>query len=383
MRKYFKTFFPQDEILGIDIGSYAIKYVLFGKNNGKIILKNWGYTPLSIPDNTEPAERKNIISEEISSFVKKSGIKTRYAATSVSGNSVIIRYIKIPKIDKKELADKITIEAEAFIPFDINEVYLSYYIVNNNVQEEGQIKMEVVLVAAKKEVIDEKIDILKNAGLLPVLIDIDSFALENLINFIEEEPKDESKSIMIANVGHKVTNLSILVNNLLIARENKELKPEYYSKLVRDIFIAGSSIDRAISKKMNVDITKVDELKKSMKILVTDEDKLKAIQDYDTLTISATKIMSGVLKEMVGDITRSIDFFASSGLESTISKLYICGGSSAIENINLYIYDEIKIPVEFVNPFSFVENKPANIGRHILNSLCVAAGLSLRSIKSL
>ncbi|MGC8728860.1 MAG: hypothetical protein ACP5SD_06285, partial [Elusimicrobiales bacterium] len=66
MKKYFKSFFPEDEILGIDIGSYSIKFVLFSKNNDKVILKNWGYVPLFLKDNTDPAEKKAIIADEIS-----------------------------------------------------------------------------------------------------------------------------------------------------------------------------------------------------------------------------------------------------------------------------------------------------------------------------
>lgn len=383
MKKYFKSFFPEDEILGIDIGSYSIKFVLFSKNNDKVILKNWGYVPLFLKDNTDPAEKKAIISDEISKYIKKSGIKTKYAATSISGNSVIIRYIKLPKIDDKELKDKIYAEAEAFIPFDINEVYLSYYVINPSIFEEGQNKIELVLVAAKKEIVDEKIEIINSSGLIPVLIDLDSFALETLINKIEGDPKDDLKSIMAINMGNKVTNLSILINNLNISREIPQIKPAYYSKLVRDIFVAGTSFDRAISKKMNIDVDKVDEFKKTAKVLLTDDDKLDAIRNYDKFTILSSKVITGVMKELVNDISRSIDFFISSGVEANISKIYLCGGVSSIKNINMYLYDELKIPVEYLNPFSIVENKPSNIPPHILNSLSVAAGLSLRRIEDL
>jgi len=383
MKKYFKTFFPQDEILGIDIGSYSIKFVLFTKEKNKIFLKNWGYQPLSIKDNMEPAEKKAIIADEISKYIKKNSIKTKYAATSVSGNSVIIRYIKIGKIDKKELESKIYTEAEAFIPFDINDVYLSNYVLNDSIYEEGQNKMEIVLVAAKKELVDDRIEVINSSGLIPVLIDVDSFAIENLINYVEDKPKDESKSIMCVNIGHRVTNLSILTNNLFMVKENPNIKPQYYSKIVRDIFVAGSSIDRAISKKMNIKEENVDEFKKTSKILLTDEDKLDTISNYDKITISSSKVITSVMKELLSDITRSIDFFVSSGIETNISKIYLSGGISSIKGINTYIYDELKIPVSFLNPFSIVENKPANITDYVSHSLSVAAGLSLRGIEDL
>jgi type IV pilus assembly protein PilM len=383
MKKYFKTLFPPDEILGIDIGNYAIKFVLFSKDGEKIELKNWGYVPISINENMDPAEKKAIISSEISNFVKKNGIKTKYAATSVSGNSVIVRFIKVPKMSKKELDTRIATEAEAFIPFNINDVYLSYYIINENIVEEGQNKMEIVLVACKKEIVDERIEIINSSGLIPVLIDIDSFALETLINKVVPPPKNEFSSIMLLNIGQRVTNLSILVNNLSLVDSNRKHAPGYYSKLVRDIFISGLSIDKALSKKLNADMKNVDEFKKTAKILIDDEEKLSAIQNYDKFLILSSKVITDVLKDIINDVNRSIDFFISSGAETSITKIYICGGVSSIPNLSKFITSELKIEVEHLNPFSFLKEVPANIPPYVLNSLCVASGLSLRKIEDL
>lgn len=388
-KKYFKTFFPQDELIGIDIGSYALKIVLFSKEDG-IKLKNWGYIPLNLKDDMDEAEKKMIISQEIENFIKKYNIKTKYAATSVSGNSIIIRYVKLPKMTKKELDISISVEAEAYIPFDINEVYISYYILDDNIMEEGQQKMEVVLVAAKKELIDDRIEILTNAGLIPVLIDVDSFALENLMSYIEANPGEDNKSVLLLNLGHRVTNLSILMNNfnlVNILEDNKKkktpVKYQYYSRLVRDIFMGGVSIDKALAKKLGVDIDQVEEIKKTLRLLLTDEDKMEAIKSYDKILITSSNTISKVLKDLTQDITRSIDFFVSSGYEANIHKVYICGGTSNLLNLNMYLYDELKIPVEYLDPFSFLGEKPQNIPPYILRSLCVAAGLSLRNINDL
>jgi len=383
MKKYLKTFFPPDEIIGIDIGNYAIKFVLFSKDGENISLKNWGYVPLYINDNTDPDERKAIIVNEISNFVKKNAIKTKYAATSVSGNSVIVRFVKILKMNKKELDARISAEAEAFIPFNINDVYLSYYILNENILEEGQEKMEIVLVACKKEVIDERIEIITSAGLIPVLIDTDSFALETLLNKIVPQPTNNFSSIILLNIGQRVTNLSILVNNLSMLSLNKNLLPAYYSRLVRDIFISGVSIDKAISKRLNLDIKSVDEFKKSVKILFSDEEKLSAIYNYDKLMILSSKIITDVIREIVSDVNRSIDYFISSGIESTITKVYLCGGTSSIPNLSKLISSQLNIEVEYLNPFSFLKDPPKDIPFHILNSLCVASGLSLRRLEDL
>lgn len=384
VKRFLDIVYPEDELIGIDIGNYSVKFVLFSKTKSNIILKNWGYIPLKIQPNLSQEEKRLLISSEISNFIKKNQIKVKYAATSISGNSVVIRYIKIPQTDPKILSERLYSEAESFIPFDLKDVYLSYYILNSNIFEEGQNKMEIVLVAAKKEIVDEKIDIIREAGLLPVLIDIDSFALENLINQIEEKPQFEFNGIMVVNIGYKVSNLSVLSDNLSIAKfSNGMIPPQYYSRLVRDIFVAGSSIDRAFSKKFNIKEEQADEFKKTMKFLVSDEDKLSAISEFNRNLIIGSKLLSNVIKELISDINRSLDFLSSSIPELSINKVYICGGVSSISGIEDYMAKELKVPVKRLDPFCFVKNQPNNMPDYVRNSLCVAAGLSLRSIKSL
>ncbi len=384
VKNFFEFLYPRDEVVGIDIGSYSLKFVLFSKKkNGEVVLKNWGYQPLILPQDLNPDEKRIAIASEISSFIKKNQIKTKYAATSVSGNSVIVRYIKIPQIEPKLFSEGIYTQAEAFIPFDINDVYLSYYVINPSIFDENQNKMEVVLVAAKKEIIDERLNIIKEAGLMPVLIDVDSFAIENIINRIEPEPEIEGSAVMVINIGHNVTNLSILSDNISLVNQSYYGKKEYYSRLVRDIFVGGSSINKNIAKRFSFKDDESQEFKKALKILVSDEDKLSAIEDYNRNLILGSKIISSVFKEIVSDITRSIDFLTSSVLDINITKAYICGGSSSFDGADEMISSQLKIPVKRIDPFSFVSNPPKNLPDYIKNSLCVAAGLSLRSIKTL
>src|SRR3989339_394062 len=198
-----KLLFPPREIIGIDIGNYAVKIVCFVEEKKQIRLKEWGYIPLSIKPDLPPEEKKAVIAQEIRNYIKKKGIQATYAAAAISGNAVIVRYVKLPKLSKKELALTLNVEAEPFIPFDIKDVNLTYYVLND-VMEEGQPKMETVLVAAKKDAIRDKIDILSDAGLDPLIIDVDSFALETLYGKLS--PAAGNNAVLILNIGHKVTN---------------------------------------------------------------------------------------------------------------------------------------------------------------------------------
>lgn len=380
--KILGSFSQKKEIAGLDIGSSSVKVALFSREKNGRKLKVWGHIPFNVPANSQPDERKAIISDEISRFFKKMGIQTKYVAASVSGNSVIVRYVKLPKMTRKELDLAIKVEAEPFIPFDINDIYLSYYILNENVQEEGQQKMEVVIVAAKKEAVSEKIDIITGAGLEPVIIDVDSFALENLYSHLPSAEK--GKSVLLVNMGNKVTNLSIIHPGVVSmpdapVSKGQDFKP--CSRVVRDIFISGSSLDRALSKALSVAPEQAQEFKKAVRLLVNEEEKFEAIKNYDRQLILSSRASLSVFKDMSSEISRSIDFYLSQGMDHSLARIYISGGLAAMPNLSAYLSGEFRIPVEVLNPFSIATEIPKNMPPDIMPSMAVACGLALRELR--
>ena len=364
LAKFTKMLFPPKEIIGIDIGNYSVKLVCFVEDKKSVTLKDWGCIPLTIKADTPPDEKKAIISEEIKNYLKKKGIEARRAAASVSGNSVIVRYVKLPRLSRKELALTINVEAEPFIPFDINDVRLTYSILND-ITEEGEAKMETVLVAAKKEAVQDKIDILEGAGLDPVIVDVDSFALENLYSRLALP--EESGSVLFLNIGQKVTNLSIITQGV--------------TRVVRDIFIAGATFDKAVAKALKLDAAGAAAAKKAHPLLVSDEDKEAAIAAFDKEGIAVSRAASGVLRDLYTEVSRSIDFYLSQGVEHSIAKIMVSGGMANLGNIAKFLAAEFKVPAEIVNPLVFLPEPPKNIPKDVLPSLAVAAGLALRKFR--
>ncbi len=380
--KLFSKFSSKKELAGLDIGSSSVKVAIFSNEKNQRKLKTWGYIPYSIAANAQPEERKAVISDEISRFFKKMGVQTKYVAASISGNSVIVRYVKLPKMTKKELDLAIKVEAEPFIPFDINDIYLSYYILNDSLQEEGQQKMEVVIVAAKKEVVNEKIEIITGAGLEPAVIDVDSFALENLYSRLPSAEK--GKSAVLVNIGNKTTNLSIIHPGLSSTPDNPLPKDAPFnpcSRVVRDIFISGSSLDRAVSKALSIAPEQAQEFKKTIRLLVNEEEKMEAIKNYDRQLIISSKAALNIFKDMASEISRSIDFYLSQGMDHSISRIYISGGVSAMPNLCSYLSGEFKVPVELLNPFSVCHETPKNMPADIVPAMAVACGLGLRELR--
>jgi len=241
------------DLLGIDIGSYSIKIIeLKNKEEGGVLV-SWGYMPCDFQSDIAPEEKTLQIVNLIRAFLIEKGVKIRDAATSVSGNTVLVRYVKFPLLTPKEMSTALAAEAEPFIPFDINEVQLGFHILNTDVMEEGQRKMETVLVAAKRELIADRLDLLGGAGLSPMVIDVDSFALENVFEKIEPEAAD-TRGTLILNIGHSVTNLSIVAAGV--------------TQVVRDIFIAGNSLTKAVMKVKGTDYMAAEEAKRTYGIIL-------------------------------------------------------------------------------------------------------------------
>ena len=352
---------PQ-ELLAVDIGSYSIKCCFIKNEGGVPVLKLWGYLPYTIKPDATPDEKKAEAIKELRAFLIQKGIKNADAATSLSGNSVIVRYVKFPRLTKAELSATLATEAEPFIPFDINEVQLGFHILNE-VTEDGQKKMETVLVAAKKELVTQRLDVLQAAGLFPMVIDVDSFSLEN-VNERVRDVKNEPGATLYLNIGHMVTNLSIIEAGI--------------TRVVRDIFISGNTFNKAIIKALQVDAPKAEELKRKHGIIVDPAEKEKALQEGQREALGVSQAVATVAKDLVSEVHRSVDFYLSQGPERSIGRIVLMGGSAKLPNLSKHLSAELKVPVAVLDPFTFLKAPPADLPADLAPAFAVAVGLALR-----
>ena len=353
---------PKD-VLGLDIGSYAVKAVHLKEDAGELRLKAWGYLPLDVKPEATPEEKKVQTVNALRAFLIEKGIGTKDAATSLSGNSVIVRYVKFPRLTKAELSSTLATEAEPFIPFDINDVQLGFHILAEIV-EEGQKKMETVLVAAKKELVVARLDIVQGCGLNPTIMDVDSFALENVFERLQA-PKTDAGSTLYLNIGHMVTNLSIIDGGT--------------TRVVRDIFVSGNTFTKAISKAMQLDLAKAEEAKKKYGLMIDAAEKEKALAENNRDALAVSQAIAGVIKDLVSEVHRSVDFYLSQGPERSVSRIVLAGGSGVLKNLSKHLTAELKVPVSILNPFAFLKTPPAGMPDELRSSFGVAVGLALRS----
>jgi type IV pilus assembly protein PilM len=260
-----------------------------------------------------------------------------------------------------DLEKSIQFEAEPYIPFDIKEVNISTHIVRD-VVEENVAKMETVLVAAKKDILQERMHIIETAGLKPLIIDVDAFAIENSYEANHDGTGEEPGTVMLLNIGASTSNINILEKGS--------------TKVVRDLFIGGSSITNAVQKGLQVDFNTAEKMKKEKGVILPDEENA-AVDEND---IQFSMSMMPVLQELVGEIQRSIDYYqAPTEGEMRVEKIVLSGGTALLKNIDRFFSKELNIPVEINDPFSNISTKGASGDwEEYAPIFAVAMGLALR-----
>ena len=355
----------KNQLVGLDIGSHAIKLVEIDDTKKGMVLKNFGVIGLP-PDAIVEGSIKEmeIVASAIKNLYKNLKVKNRNVATSISGYSVIVKKISIGKRDETELESTIHDEAEQYIPFDINDVNLDYEILRDEGDAGGEEKgeegkeetdlMEVMLVAAKKDIVDDYMSLLHLAGLNPVVLDVDAFALQNAFEISSQEA---SGCYAIVNVGAEELGINAVKNGV--------------SMFTRDSSYGGSQITEAIMSKLEVS----HEEGEKIKLGGTKMDKDRAVLE---------EIFTSVVAGWVQEIKRALDFLATTYPDETIEKIYLSGGSARIPGFHKYLELETDIPVVEMNPFAGLQINekvfdPKYLG-YMSPQAAVAVGLALRSI---
>jgi type IV pilus assembly protein PilM len=356
-------------IVGLDIGSSSIKVVQVRNQDGQYHLVSGGMIeiPRESADVRNADGQKAILGDLIKKLFKENGIKTKNVVTSLSGDSVIIRYVKLPFMTPEELRGAIAKEAEQYIPLNIDQVVLDFQILGET-QEDGQKKLDVLLVAAKVDVIDQHLLTLKSIGLIPRVIDIDAFALQNAFEINRVEENEEA--VALINLGASLTTINIL--------EGKN------TRFTRDVPVAGNDFTKEIQKEFNIKFSEAEELKKSHGAISMEEDdfSLSTVSQKDDRVLRMSDVMTPILNKLLGEIRRSFDYYETQARKKTVERVILLGGSARLKNVNRFLANKLGIPVELFSPFRNVELNKKDSASEALTEreyhMGVCLGLALR-----
>jgi len=349
------VFFSKSKnLVGLDIGSSAIKLVeLKEKKGGTFQLVKLGLerlSPEAIVDGS--IMDSSMVVETIQKLNADQSVKNSNYATSLSGHSVIIKKITLPAMSAEELAESIQWEAEQYIPFDINDVNLDYVPLTSPGTGDN---IEVILVAVKKEKINDYTSVISQTGKVPMLVDVDAFAVQNCYE-VNHEIEDE-KVLALVNVGASVTNVNVLSGN--------------NSQFWRDITFGGNQYTDAIQRELSLSFDQAEDLKRG-----------RAVGDYSIQQV--IPILNSVSEDFAGELRKTLDFFTATSGAERVDEIVLAGGGSGVLNLDAILRDKFGIPVSIINPFRKITVDESAFNpeelAEIAPSMAVAVGLAIRKL---
>jgi len=339
--------------VGLDIGSSGVKLVQLKERKGGYALQAFGTAPLPPEAIVDGALMNSAaIVSAIQELVAQQKVKTREVAIGVRGHSVIIKKISLPRMTQEELDESIQWEAEQYIPFDVKDVNIDTQILTPEGDAAGQ--MDVLLVAAKKDMINDYTSVCAEAGLTATVVDVDAFAVQNAYEANYEAGTD---TVVLINVGAAVANINIL------AKGN--------TTFTRDITMGGNAFTEEIQKQLNISYDEAEALK------VGGQGETDAVVPQEV-----ERVIQGVAEQMAGEIQRSLDFYAATAADSRIARVYLSGGTARIPALFKVIEARAGVPVEILNPFKNIEVDNRRFDPAVIlaaaPSVAVGVGLALR-----
>jgi type IV pilus assembly protein PilM len=276
-------------------------------------------------------------------------VRTKEAVISVSGSSVIIKRIQVSDMTDEELAESIKWEAEQYIPFSIDDVNLDFQKIGPGALE-GQ--ADVLLVAVKKDKINDYMNLVKEAGLEPVVMDVDAFALGNMYELNYEA---EAGITALLNIGASVMNINIVKDGV--------------STFTRDVTVGGNRYTEALQKDFGLSSE--------------DAEKVKRGEDAEGVDKQqAAAIMSSVTEDIVTEIQRSFEFFRSTAGSDKVTRVLVSGGCTRIPGFLSVLSERLEMPAEVANPFKNIKFDPKRFNLAFMEEAgpmaAVAVGLAIR-----
>lgn len=340
-------FGKKNALVGLDIGEHSVKVVELSESGGNLRLSAFGQAHLP---------GKNALKETIAGVLRDSGIKTRRVVTAVCGRSVIVRYVNMVSMSDDDLRNALRFEADKYIPFDIDEVVLDCQRLEGIAPAEGgeEAEMKVLLVAVKRTLIDEQVNLLNELGLTPAAIDVDSFAIGNAFELRalnSPRVQDEARIVALVDIGASKTEINIMRGNV-----------SYFS---REVYLAGNDFSEAIGNRLNLSAQEAERTKTSP------EGREEEVEEA----------VLPVIDDLGNEVHLSFDYYENQ-YDRQVEEIYISGGSARLPGLEAAFERIFNRKVTFWDPTENLEVRGDRVDVDALKAsgpqLAVAVGLASR-----
>lgn len=326
--------------IGLDVGTHAIKMVEVGVSGSSVVVTDAGYQDV-------PSEEAR--GEALKRLVVEKGIRGRDVVSSVAGRSVIVRYVNLRKMERSELHNAIRFEADKYIPFSIDEVVLDCQPIEG-AENVGADEMKVLLVAVKRNLVEDHVSLLRSCGLNPVIVDVDGFALGN--------------AYLLATAGHSEEGVRGLVD-IGASKTNINVMEHGQSLFTREVYVGGSDFSAEIARRLAVNPFEVEALKNDA------GEKEQELRDA----------VQGVSDDLGNEIRLSLDFFENE-FDRMVDSVVLSGGGSRLAGLAESLAGNFSKPTEVWDATSGFRLQLARGGGEVFAEkapqMIVAIGLAAR-----
>jgi type IV pilus assembly protein PilM len=342
----------KQSLVGLDIGSASIKVAeLESQPNKGYRLVNWGISaPLAEAIVDGEIMDRQLVVDAISNLLESRGIQTRSVVAAVSGRAVIVKKITMNRLSAEDAQQAVYWEAEQHVPYDINDVSLDFEILGPAANDPKQ--MQVLLVAAKKDMVMSFSDLMREAGLQPMIVDVDSFATQNALEANYDFAPEEV--VATFNMGAEITNINITQAGV-----------PYFTK---DLQVGGNTFMEAAQRKFSI----------------SQAEAAAAIRGESGTSIAVAPVIEQACEGLATALERAQAYLRTAGEAGAVSRIMLCGGAALTPGIPEFLRRRFGIPAEIANPLSRVVFDPALFAGHDVSRvaplLTVSIGLGLRRL---
>jgi type IV pilus assembly protein PilM len=344
------------KLVGLDIGSSSLKLAEVLSTSNGYVLNRFIQLPLPKGIIIEGVlSDSRALSLKIKELFWNSGCRGKGIVTSLSGNSVIVKKATFAQMDEAELRDLIRDEAGKYLPFDnMDDVNYDFHILGDNEYNPNQ--MDVIIVAAKKDMVNNYLEAITAAGLNVVIMDVDSFALETMYEANYEF--EDNEIVVIIRIGASLTNINVIKGGMSI--------------FTRDFTLGGNSITESLQEKYSVTFEEAEKI------------KVEGLPGNEQEVLDLRNSILDFAEPICSEIERSIDYFRSTFGGEYIKRVFLSGGSARILGLAANLSQKLNVDTELINPFLKIGHNKRNIDSKTLENIkpiaAVAVGLGLRTI---
>ena len=344
------SFFGRNKTtVGLDIGSGLIKVVVMDHARGVPELVKVAVAPL-LPDAIVEGEVMDprLVSDAIQEAMERAGAKATEVVTAVGGRDVIIKRIQTERVKEQQARELMRWEAEQHVP-DVESVELDFQVLEDEDDSTPE-EMSVLLVAAKRELVDAKLRILSEAGLQPRLVDVDAFALHNAFEL--NHPEAMRGAVALINVGNEITNVNVLDNGVPI--------------LTRDLAVGTRRFQEDLQRHHGLSA----------------DDAERFVRGYDR-NPQLDAVLEARGEEIAVGVERAAAFLAASARGAPqVRAIYVCGGGSRVPGLADVLGQRLRLKVEYANPLANLHVRDGALSEFTMDEiaplLMLPVGLGLR-----